>query len=660
VDPQGSAPAPATLALALLLAILGCAGGGDAAQDTPARYARSAEYAGVARTSHYVTMRDGVRLAVDVVLPRDLPAGARIPALLYQGRYWRSVALRGPARFTSDDVEHHGQLGPFKGFFVERGYAWIDVDTRGSGASTGFRLWDYSPDEIVDGADLVDWILSQPWSDGRVAGVGVSYSGAAAELLLANGHPAVKAAAPLFCDFDQYQDILAPGGVPHRSWVLAWADFTSRLDHGRLPYDAWWLPLFVTGVRPVDGDRGGRLLAEALRQHADNLDFATMADVVYRDDRPPIAPRGAEPAAALRRADAWLEARFGADFRALGTDLASPHAFASQVDASGAPVYAYSGWLDGAYARAAARRFATLSNPQNKLLLGPWDHALHTVSPRAPRGRSRFDHAGELLRFLDHHVKGLPTGLERAPRVHYFTMGAERWRSADRWPPPSTPQRWYLAGDGALSSDPPPASGAEDGYDVDFAAGTGPASRWAALAGRPIRDPYPDRAQRDRRLLHYTSPPLAADLEVTGHPLLTLHVASSARDGTFFAYLEDVGPDGRVAYVSEGMLRAIHRRVLPGGPDALGLPRRSFRRADALPLVPGEVAELSFDLMPTSYVFPAGHRVRLALAGADADRFARIPDGGPVRWRVQRSALHPSSLLLPVANGSGAPAAGGH
>jgi hypothetical protein len=399
----------------------------------------------------------------------------------------------------------------------------------------------------------------------------------------------------------------------------------------------------------VDGDERLGLLAAALREHAGNFDFAAMESVVYRDDRP--TPAGPSPAsgAALARADAWLEARFGPDFRALGTDLASPHAFASQVDASGAPLYAYSGWLDGAYARAAARRFVTLSHPDNKLLLGPWDHALHTVSPRAHRGASRFDHAGELLRFLDHHVKGLPTGLESTPRVHYFTMGAERWQSADRWPPPATPQRWYLAGGGALSSTPPAEDEGGDAYQVDFDAGTGLASRWSALRGQPIGNPYPDRAERDRRLLHYTSPPLAADLEVTGHPLLTLHVASSAPDGAFFAYLEDVAPDGRVAYVSEGMLRALHRRVLPGGPDALGLPRRSFRREDALPLVPGEVAELRFDLMPTSYVFPAGHRIRLALAGADADHFARIPAAGAVSWRVQRSSSHASSLLLPVA-----------
>lgn len=629
-------------ALATALLALGCArGGGDASSGVPASYARPADYEGVVRTSHYVAARDGVRLAVDLILPRDLPAGARLPALLYQGRYWRSVSLRGPARVLYDAPGRHGQLGAFKVWFVERGYAWLDVDTRGSGASFGFRLWDFSPEEIVDGADLADWIVRQPWSDGRVAGVGVSYSGSAAELLLANGHPAVRAALPLFCDFDQYQDILAPGGVPNVGWLLAWAEFTRRLDRGVLPREAWWLRPFVRGVRPVDGDRGRALLAEAIAEHAANFDFQAMARVVHRDDRPgdPVADE---------RADAWLAARFGPSFRALGTDLASPHAFAGAIDAAGAPVYAYSGWLDGAYARAAARRFATLRHPANKLLLGPWDHALFAISPLGTRGPSQFDHRGELLRFLDERLRGVPTGLEREPPVHYFAMGAEAWRAADRWPPPARPLRWYLAADRALAPSAPSEAAAEDAYAVDFEAATGPASRWAALRGRPIRNPYPDRAERDGRLLVYTSPPLAAPLEVTGHPLVTLHVASTATDGAFFAYLEDVGSDGRVAYVTEGMLRALHRRHDPVARDALGLPLRSFRRADAEPLVPGEVAELTFDLLPTSYVFPRGHAVRLALAGADADHFARIPAEGRVSWRVQRSEAHPSSLSLPV------------
>jgi putative CocE/NonD family hydrolase len=635
----------AAAALVVLLAA-GCAGGGDAAHGVPASYARAPDFAGLIRTSHYVTMRDGVRLAVDVILPSDAGA-ARVPALLYQGRYWRSVSLRGPARVLSDAPERHGDLGRFKSYFVRRGYAWIDVDTRGSGASEGVRLWDYSPEEIADGADLAEWIVRQPWSDGRIAGVGVSYSGAAAELLLANQHPAVKAAVPLFCDFDQYQDILAPGGIPNRRWILAWADYTARLDRGILPSQLWLLRPFVSGVRPVDGPDGRAIRARAIAAHRANFDFSAMAEIVNRDDRPAATfARDAAGARAVAKAEGWLAAEFGPRWRALGTDLASPHAFARQVDAAGAPEYAYSGWLDGGYARAAAQRFATLQDPRNRLLLGPWDHALQAVSPRGARGPSRFDHSGELLRFLDEHVKGLPTGLAREPRVHYFTIGAEEWRAADRWPPPSTPARWYAAAGGALAAAPPEGPG-EDVYLVDFGAGTGPDSRWGALRGRPIGAPYGDRAAQDERLLVYTSPPLAGAVEVTGHPVVTVHVASTATDGAFFAYLEEVSPDGDVTYVTEGSLRARHRRVADA-PDALGLPRHTFRRADAMPLVPGEVAELTFDLHPISYRFAAGGRIRLALAGADADHFARIPSEGPVAWRVQRSVARPTSLVLPV------------
>ncbi|HEX2486455.1 MAG TPA: CocE/NonD family hydrolase [Myxococcota bacterium] len=623
-------------------------GGGDASVGTPSRYVRDREYGAPVRRSFYVPMRDGVRLAVDLLLPRDLPPGARVPALLHQGRYWRSVSLRGPARVMFDRVERHGQLGPFKAFFVQHGYAWLDVDTRGSGASFGTRLWDFSPDEIRDGSDLVEWIVRQRWSDGRVAGVGVSYSGSAAELLLANRHPAVKAALPLFCDFDQYQDILAPGGVPHRAWLEAWGEFTRRLDRGLPPLDVWWMRLFVRGVRPVDGDERRALLAAALAEHAGNFDFGALAAVVHRDDLP-FAHEASAPDPARARADAWLAAHFGPDFRGRGTDLASPHAYAADVDAAGAPLYAYSGWLDGAYAGAAAARFAKLHHPHNRLLLGPWDHALHAVSPWGARGPSRFDHRGELLRFLDAHVRGLATGLEREPRVHYYTTGAERWRASDTWPPPAAPRVLYLAPHGALAPEVPAAAASADRYDVDFAAASGPASRWSALSGRPLGTPYPDRAARDRALLVYDSTPLAAPLEVTGQAVATLYVASSATDGAFFAYLEDVAPDGRVAYVTEGLLRALHRGP-PGRPDAdpLAPPPRSFRRSDAAPLVPGEVAELAIPLLPSSTVFAAGHRVRLALAGADADHFARIPARGAVEWSVHRSAAHPSRLTLPV------------
>jgi hypothetical protein len=116
--------------------------------------------------------------------------------------------------------------------------------------------------------------------------------------------------------------------------------------------------------------------------------------------------------------------------------------------------------------------------------------------------------------------------------------------------------------------------------------------------------------------------------------VVSLAVRCDQADGALFAYLEDVDPRGRVAYVSEGWLRAVHRRT-----------PRTFRRADAAPLVPGERALLVFELLPLSHEFRAGHRIRLALAGADADAFAPPADPPPV-WRIE--AGPDSWLELPV------------
>jgi hypothetical protein len=115
-----------------------------------------------------------------------------------------------------------------------------------------------------------------------------------------------------------------------------------------------------------------------------------------------------------------------------------------------------------------------------------------------------------------------------------------------------------------------------------------------------------------------------------------------------FVYLEDVDPRGRIAYVTEGQLRMLHRR-LSADPPAYrqAVPYRTFMRADAQPLAPGDIAELTFDLLPTSYVFDVGHRVRISIAGADASHFAVLP-GGPSTLLMHRTRLHSSHIDLPV------------
>lgn len=613
-----------------ILALISCSPGpervgADIARGLPAPYLEIAAPDDVEadRSSQYLTMRDGIRIAVDVYLPTDRGPQARLPTMLHQTRYWRSLAYRWPLSAFKDSAPR-GALGKLAKRFLANGYAWVDVDARGSGASFGNRPQSHGPDEVRDGAEVVDWIIRQPWSNGKVGAIGMSYDGTSAEFLLVNQHPAVKAAAPMFSLFDSYREIAFPGGIHHTWFTEIWSQMNQKLDRNELPFGGVLGTLLISGVSPVDGDGDGDTLALALADHASNWNPHKEAlGVTYRDDRP--------PSGTVRNIDAL-----------------SPHSFIDQINASGAAVYGYSGWFDGAYAHAAIRRHLTLRNPDNKLIIGPWDHGgRRNISPFST-GPTRFDHAAELLKFFDHHLKELPNGIADEKPIHYFTMGAERWNAADTWPPASTTRSLFLAQDGRLVPEAPTSSTGSDTYRVDHTAGTGEQSRWQTLIRTPITNPYPDRAEQDARLRTYTSQPLAQDTEVTGHPLVTLYVSSTASDGAFFVYLEDVDGDGAVHYVTEGLLRALHRRLSVAPPPYRDVvPYRSYKREDGSPLRPNEVTELVFDLLPTSYLFKQGHRIRIALAGADRDHFALIPSDPPT-ITVYRNDRSPSRLDLPV------------
>ena len=574
-------------------------------------------YTGIVRTSRYLTMRDGVKIAIDVNLPQGLKPGEKIPAILHQTRYYRSYDVGWRIRFLTRNWPSLRKV------FVPRGYAWIDMDVRGTGASFGRWPYTWSPDEIRDGAEVVEWIVRQPWSNQRVGATGVSYDGGCAELLLANRHPAVKASAPQFALFDAYRDISFPGGILLSSFAVSWGNLNRVLDANYIPSLTAVMPGFVRssyhGVRPVDDDPDRTLLVEAVREHTNNLDVKAAAlQMTYRDDvpRPPGVP----------------------------IDASSPFSHAADVSASGAALDIVDGWFDAGFINGAISGYLTLKNPA-RLIIGPWNHGgWNDASPYSHSLRSAFKIDGELLRFFDHYLKDATEENADKKPVLYFTMGEEKWKSADRWPPPGTRDiNLYLDAGQRLSSDHPTVTDANDSYTVDVNVGTGRTSRWD-LGSAVI---YPDRRVADRKLLCYTSAPLDADLEVTGHASVTVFVSSTATDGEFFAYLEDMNPKGRVTYVTEGELRAVHRKLSAEPPYGQVGAYHSFKRSDALPLPPGGVTEITFEILPTSYRFKRGHCIRLALAGADKDHFAVMP-GPPPSWRVYRDSVHASRISLPV------------
>ena len=151
----------------------------------------------------------------------------------------------------------------------------------------------------------------------------------------------------------------------------------------------------------------------------------------------------------------------------------------------------------------------------------------------------------------------------------------------------------------------------------------------------------------DRKGLTYTTPPLAEVVEVTGHPVVHLWITSTATDGDFFVYLEDISEIGISQYITEGTLRASHRALSTAPYKNLGLPyHRSY--AEDLADLPGQPVELVFDLLPTSYAFDAGHRIRVTITCADKDN-ALTPQLSPAPTvSLYREDSHASYIVLPI------------
>ncbi len=601
------------LVLLLLYVLPGCVAAPGNPLDTAwwtDQPAPGKQYRGVVKRSLYLPMRDGVRIAADVYLPKNLGPADKLPTIVSQTRYWRSVHVYFPIPLYKE-IDR----------IVEHGYALVRIDVRGSGASFGSIPYPWSPDEVRDGAEVVDWIIRQPWSNGKVGAAGGSYEGTTAEFLLTTQHPNVLAVAPAFALFDVYADVAFPGGIQLEWFTRLWQQGNRIMDNNRPQDFEWYLPLLTSGVNRVDEDVDGTLLQQAIRDHANNINVHEAArELTYRDD---VSSGGFSP------------------------DRFSPHSFIAALQATGKPIYSYSGWMDGAYSHAAIKRWLTVKTPGSRLLLGPWDHGGDDqYRPFDKPVKAKFDHYGELLRFFDYYLKDAPNGLAAEAPVRYFTLVDDVWKAAENWPPPADATTYFFRDQHSLDR-AAPAEAAADEYQVDLTARTGGQARWNSL-GEAVAVQYPNRAEQDRKLLCYNSGPLPADMEVTGHPYVVLYISSTATDGTFFVYLEDVDERGRISFVTEGQLRALHRRLSDATPPYRSpVPfYRTFLRADAQPLVPGEVAELKFDLLPVSYVFRRGHSLRVALAGADADHFLQL--GGAPTIRVYRGGAHASGIVLPV------------
>ena len=583
-------------------------------------------------TSHYVAA-DGARIAVDLWLPADY-SEEPLPTVVIGTRYWRATGLTVLGRVAAMFGANMPGLQPstITAHFLGRGFAVLQVDARGTGASTGTHRTEYDPQEIADYTDVLDWVVAQPWSNGDVFATGVSYSGTHAELITTTQHPALKAVAPLYSDFDGQYQLVTPGGVPLSAFADLWGDMVAAMDRndlcalmaaGQPEPPSWgeclmarWL---VSGVKPVPGEWS------TLRQAVESRPPTTVADTIH---------------GLTARDSLWGDSGFTtADLQPFGRK--------AEIEASGVPMFVVAGWFDAATANGALARFQSFSNPQS-VLIAPLSHGgEHDTDPFRPLAAPPVLEPAAVLDqvadFFEAHAQG---ARGTSYGLRYLPLGSEVWRTTQRWPPEAiVPTDFYLADDGALAESDPTQTGF-DTLDVDEQTATSRLSRWATQVGGGDVDYRPSI----RRGLTYTAAPLDAARELSGSVIVDVWMTSDTEDAALFMYLEAVSPQGEVRYLTEGILHLRHRANTTQPPYPSFGPTHSFLEADAQPMPLGRIERVTTTLFATSAVIPAGYRVRLRIEGADRASFATVPAPGVApRFHIYRGPTKPSSVTLPLA-----------
>ncbi|MBI5963652.1 MAG: CocE/NonD family hydrolase [Chloroflexi bacterium] len=551
---------------------------------------RMPHYKGSTAHSIYIPMRDGVRLAVDIYLPRGLEPDTKIPALFAATRYWRAQQLKAPFSWFLSLPDSA------RTFFTAFGYAILRIDMRGTGASEGSQPHPWPDSDLADLYDLTEWVTQQSWSNGKVGAFGNSYQATTAEMLGACGHPAVTSALVRFNEYDVYTDIAFPGGVPNEFILREWADFNRSLDANQLPKRMSLIEkILVGGVKPVKGK---------IPPHKNRQVDSALKHVTFRDDVDPELNTTIDGISIHTRPTSHIMDHWG-------------------------------GWFDAATADAVIRRFANNPRPQ-RAVIGAWNHGAtqHVGAKKNPF--PLLAQMKESLSFFD----APPTTRE----LHYFTIIENKWKSTVEWPPEDlAATRFYFQPQSGLSSTLPTPQPA-DRFEVDFNASTGFNNRWQTeLDQRPVK------YIAQKNLLSYTSALFEQELEITGYPIVTLYVRSTRQDGNFFVYLETIDEQGMIHYLTEGLLRAIHRRISTDiQPYKQFVPYHSFKRADAMPLIPGEVAELTFGLNPISALIRRGWKLRVSISGADKDTFMRIPTAGSPTVEILLGGETASFIEIPI------------
>jgi len=515
---------------------------------------------------------------------------------------------RVPALFAASPYQHAfdtvpafplflwRETGPIA-WYVSQGYAYVHADVRGSGQSEGeFGFMDAA--EQDDYVELIAWIVRQDWCNGKVGGIGQSYYAMAQWLMATRNPPGLACIAPYDGLVDQYRCSNYHGGI-YCNYRTHW--------YGNLRIDNMHRPAGRSGRAPMRFD-----LVGAIAEHPLDDDF-------WRE-----------------RSPFWRLA----DIRI--------------------PVLSIGHWGKmGLHLRGNILGYEQVRAPKKLVVTGAKNvHEAHHQYDQVAF------HEKELLPFYDACLKGIDNGFMAGAPVRIFVRGANVWRDEAEWPlKRATYMPYYLRkgpsgsvtslNDGGLSPEPPAADEAGTSYSY-------PDWQWISGVVANGPDGRPDPV---RRVLTFTSAPLDADIEVTGPIVLKLYAASDQIDTRFIVKLADQHPQDAAARakgmqpasvnVSKGWLKASHRDKDAARSTDI---RPFYKHTNPQPLVPGEIYEFDIEVLPLSYVFRKGHRIRLEIANGDSpvtDAVFTHPYHPTLIGidTIHHDAAHASRILLPVIAG---------
>ena len=477
----------------------------------------------------YVETRDGEKLATDLYLPEKEGAGdgVRIPAVLVRTPYGKKKGVEIYYRF------------------VQRGYALVIQDTRGREDSTGKWLPNYY--EVEDGDDTLNWIADQEWSDGQVSMTGGSYLGYVQWAAAASGNPHLKAMLSSVCAGSAFADLPRRGGC-FTSGMLAWAFAMSgqRMEPDKMIRDDWDAVLDMRPLEEIPRKALGREIpfwTEWLR----HKDMDEMWRCTSWKDR---YAGGPVPALIL---SGWF------DDNGMGTSEA---------------LELVKDWPEGTW----------------KAILGPWKHGgnaeydLHGIY--MGEDALRYDVDLQCMMWIDHFLKGVDNGIEKAPKVEYYTLGEYKWKTADAWPPENGKvTRIELKGE-------------RDSYIYDP---DNPATHIIDMSENEIEVPedYTEEEKREDFLL-FSSEPFEKPVTVTGDITAHLFVSCDCPDTDLVFRMTDVDENGKSIKLADGILGVKYRN---------GFDRPQY-------MEPGKVYELKIRTTKISNTFLAGHRMRFTVTSS--------------------------------------------